>query len=98
MAAGLGHSLWGRSNADKMQDIFEMEEGVPWSTNSTQALIHSLVFDQSKTVRTSTMILASFNILAAFLTAWSILYDCYCTSKRSNGGQAKLAKMWLERL
>ena len=47
-----------------------------------QRLISSLVFENSKSIRTSTIILASFNGLAAFATAFSILYDCYCTSKR----------------
>jgi hypothetical protein len=90
--ANLEHSLWGRENADKMQSIYQMEEGPPQGPNATQALINSLIFSQSKSVRTSTMILGSFNILAAFVTASSILYDCYCASKRANGGyKAKYA-------
>jgi hypothetical protein len=92
--ADLGQLLWGRGNADKMQDVYDMEEGTPWSANATDALIDNLKFEQSKTVRTSTMILAAFNILAAFLTASSILYDCYWASKRVNGGKAKSVKMW----
>jgi hypothetical protein len=75
-----------------MQLIYQMEEGPPQGPNATQALINSLVFSQSKSVRTSTMILGAFNILAAFVTASSILYDCYWASKRANGGyKAKYA-------
>ena len=64
--------------------------GTKNSTNSTghssegTALIESFVFQNSKSIRTSTIILASFNILAAFATAARILYDCYWASKRSN--------------
>lgn len=47
-------------------------------------IISNLVFAQSKSVRTSTIILAAFNVLAAFATASSILYDCYWASKRCN--------------
>jgi hypothetical protein len=54
-------------------------------TNATfNAIINSLVFAESKSVRTSTIILASFNVLASFTTAASILYDCYWASKRCN--------------
>lgn len=52
--------------------------------NQTGLLIQKLVFAESKSVRTSTIILAVFNILAAFATASSILYDCYAASKRCN--------------
>lgn len=51
---------------------------------ATLSLISSLVFANSKSIRTSTMILAAFNALAAFITAGSILYDCYWASKRCN--------------
>jgi hypothetical protein len=54
--------------------------------NSTVALIESLVFAESKSVRTSTVILAAFNILAALTTAFSILYDCYWASKMCSPG------------
>ncbi|EKD16350.1 uncharacterized protein L3040_008450 [Drepanopeziza brunnea f. sp. 'multigermtubi'] len=54
------------------------------SGNSTSNLISNLVFAESKSVRTSTIILATFNVLAALATASSILYDCYCASKRCN--------------
>ncbi|KAF7889178.1 hypothetical protein EAF00_009478 [Botryotinia globosa] len=56
------------------------------SGNNTAAegIIENLVFAESKSVRTSTIILAAFNVLASFATAASILYDCYWASKRCN--------------
>ena len=54
------------------------------NTTATLALIQNLVFAESKSVRTSTIILAAFNVLASFTTAGSILYDCYWASKRCN--------------
>lgn len=90
--AVLEHSLWRRENADEMQLLYRLEEGPPRGPNATQALINTLIFSQSKSVRTSTMILGTFNVLAAFVTASSILYDCYWASKRANGGyKAKYA-------
>ncbi|TVY27083.1 hypothetical protein LHYA1_G003131 [Lachnellula hyalina] len=53
-------------------------------SNATGLLIQKLVFAESKSVRTSTIILAVFNILAAFATACSIVYDCYFAYKRCN--------------
>lgn len=54
------------------------------ASNATGLLIKKLVFAESKSVRTSTIILAVFNVLAALATASSILYDCYIASKRCN--------------
>ncbi len=52
------------------------------STAVANRLIQKLAFQDSKSIRTSTIILAAFNILAALATAISILYDCYWSSKR----------------
>jgi hypothetical protein len=52
------------------------------SPGATKQIIDMLVFQDSKSVRTSTIILAAFNILAALATAISILYDCYWSLKR----------------
>lgn len=82
----LSGSLWGRGIGNKMQQIYQMGEGQYQSSNATQALINSLIFAQSKTVRTSTMILISFNILAAFATASSIMYDGHLALKKANDG------------
>jgi hypothetical protein len=54
------------------------------SSNAAESFIAALVFAESKSVRTSTIILAAFDALAALATASSILYDCYWASKRCN--------------
>jgi len=51
---------------------------------ATNMLIIDLIFAKSKSVRTSTIILAAFNVLAASATASSILHDYYWASKRCN--------------
>jgi hypothetical protein len=52
--------------------------------DATAKLISQLEFAASKSVRTSTIILAAFNMFAAFVTAVSIIYDCYWSSRRCN--------------
>lgn len=49
---------------------------------ATAAFTNALKFAQSKSVRTSTIILASFNSLAAFTTAAGIIYGCWQYKKR----------------
>ncbi|RKF59837.1 hypothetical protein OnM2_056001 [Erysiphe neolycopersici] len=63
-------------------DILQAAISPNGTNDDTLNLISSLVLAESKLVRTSTIILASFNTLAAFVTASSILYDCYWASKR----------------
>lgn len=52
------------------------------NTTSTQMLINELKFAVAKSIRTSTIILATFNAIAAFATACGILYDAYSTRTR----------------
>lgn len=49
---------------------------------TAQTIIVDLVFANSKSIRTSTIILAAFNALAAFTTAFSIIYDAYWAQSR----------------
>ncbi|TQS37038.1 hypothetical protein Golomagni_02501 [Golovinomyces magnicellulatus] len=71
------------------------------ATNRTESdtikLISSLVLAESKYIRTSTIILASFNTLAAFITAASILYDGYRAAKRCNPNPkiSKFSTSWI---
>lgn len=51
-------------------------------TKAAQHFIAALVFAESKSVRTSTIILAAFDALAAIGIASCILYDFYWVSKR----------------
>ncbi|XXG99947.1 hypothetical protein Hte_006288 [Hypoxylon texense] len=61
-------------------------------SNSTFGVINQFKFLAAKSIRTSTIILAAFNIVSAFATAAGIYYDCYSTAKRSNpGGRAKIS-------
>lgn len=53
------------------------------SKETTQAISNAFKFAASKSIRTSTMILASFNALAAFATALGIIYGCYTYKKRA---------------
>lgn len=55
------------------------------NATTTAAITNALTFAQSKSVRTSTIILASFNSLAAFATAAGIIYGCWQHKKRSHG-------------
>lgn len=41
-------------------------------------------FQAAKSIRTSTIILSVFNVVAAFATAIGILWDSYATAKRNN--------------
>lgn len=41
-------------------------------------------FQTAKSIRTSTIILSVFNVVAAFATAVGILWDGYATAKRNN--------------
>lgn len=56
------------------------------ATNSTtqQMIINQFRFAAAKSVRTSTIILATFNAIAAFATAMGILYDNYSRTRRNN--------------
>lgn len=44
----------------------------------------SFRFQAAKSIRTSTIILSVFNVIAAFATAVGILWDGYATAKRNN--------------
>ncbi|TAQ87056.1 hypothetical protein B7494_g4621 [Chlorociboria aeruginascens] len=84
-SAGLNHT--GTSYALQSQTAAQ-------ERNATLALIQNLVFAESKSVRTSTIILAAFNVLAALTTACSIVYDCYWASKRC-GPKFKASKFFM---
>ncbi|KAG6356950.1 hypothetical protein INS49_014825 [Diaporthe citri] len=53
------------------------------SKEASQAISNGFKFAASKSIRTSTMILASFNALAAFATAMGIIYGCYTYKRRA---------------
>ncbi|KAK4188232.1 hypothetical protein QBC35DRAFT_210521 [Podospora australis] len=53
-------------------------------TTSQQMFFNDLRFAAAKSIRTSTIILASFNIIAAFATAVGIILESYFREKRNN--------------
>lgn len=68
-------------------------DGRPWFNNTggggggrnfTSAAINNFRFQAAKSIRTSTIILSVFNVVAAFATAIGILWDGYATAKRNN--------------
>lgn len=63
------------------------------SKEASQAISNGFKFAASKSIRTSTMILASFNALAAFATAMGIIYGCY-TYKRRTTRRSSDASVW----
>src|SRR5262245_43043197 len=85
-AAGWGGVEWLESRGDSMmKDGFLSQAASGTDGNSTnQMLINQLKFAAAKSIRTSTIILATFNTIAAFATAMGILYDAYSRERRNN--------------
>lgn len=54
------------------------------TTPTQQMFFNELKFSAARSIRTSTIILASFNIIAAFATALGILCDSYFRKKRND--------------
>lgn len=81
----LARALDGLTRSDSHQYGVGTDLGIGKNgTIAAERFIAALVFAESKSVRTSTIILAAFDALAALATASSILYDCYWASKRCN--------------
>jgi hypothetical protein len=80
--------LFKRGATGMGQEIYNMQESNGKASNSTKAFINGLLFAESKSIRTSTLILAAFNILAGLATALSITYGCHWAAKR-NGSNYK---------
>ncbi len=58
--------------------------GFSFNGNSTSASANQLEFAAAKSIRMSTVILASFNAMAGLATAVGIYWDCYRTARRDN--------------
>ncbi|KAM3465248.1 hypothetical protein NHJ6243_001804 [Beauveria neobassiana] len=58
--------------------------GFQFQANSTNAVINQLRFTTSKTVRQSSIILASFNAVVGLVLALGIFGDCYWSAKRAD--------------
>lgn len=57
--------------------------GFHFQTNSTYEAINHLKFANAKSVRTSGIILASFNAVIATALALGIFWDCFVASRRA---------------
>ncbi|TEA17548.1 hypothetical protein C8034_v012307 [Colletotrichum sidae] len=87
-----GGDVWTRAEADDVSTGDGSDSGAGDSSrglfraqsNSTSALINQFRFQSAKSIRTSTIILAVFNVIAAFATAVGILWDSYGSAKRNN--------------
>jgi hypothetical protein len=53
-------------------------------TATQQMFLNGLKFSAARSIRTSTIVLASFNIIAAFATALGILCDSYFRKRRND--------------
>jgi hypothetical protein len=65
------------------RDIFQLAGSSGGQNQSQAAIINEFRFAAAKSIRTSTIILAAFNAIAAFTTAFGILYECYTARKRN---------------
>ncbi|KAK2065605.1 hypothetical protein LY76DRAFT_216609 [Colletotrichum caudatum] len=86
-----GHDdLWARGDVDGVTTGYggaaddSMRGSYKATNTSTAAIINQFRFQAAKSIRTSTIILAVFNVIAAFATAVGIFWDGYATAKRSN--------------
>lgn len=50
--------------------------------NATTSIIDDLRFSAAKSIRTSIITLASFNVLAATVTLACVIWDCYLAARR----------------
>jgi hypothetical protein len=68
---------WLNARADETGDLHN---------ETTKMLLYQFKFAAAKSIRTSTIILATFNTIAAFGTALRIIYNCYSRRRRSRPG------------
>ncbi|EEY18125.1 conserved hypothetical protein [Verticillium alfalfae VaMs.102] len=73
-ANGIGNTNGGSSNSFAGQN----------NDTSQAALINEFRFAAAKSIRTSVIILAAFNVVAAFATAVGIIWHSYATKKRKD--------------
>ncbi|CRK48375.1 hypothetical protein BN1723_020536, partial [Verticillium longisporum] len=73
-ANGIGNTNGGSANSFAGQN----------NDTSQAALINEFRFAAAKSIRTSVIILAAFNVVAAFATAVGIIWHSYTTKKRKD--------------
>lgn len=72
------------SNTVRAGDIWlrDSSDGFRFETNTTSAWDNELKFAAAESVRTSIIVLASFNAAAAFATATGIFWKSWMTARR----------------
>lgn len=75
-----GEGAW-TSGADAASSS-QNSQGLGWGANSTSAWYDQLEFAAAGTVRSSIVVLACFNIVAAFATATGIIWESWSISKK----------------
>ncbi len=75
--------------ASKSTDVLTQAATGSNGNTTNQMIINQFKFAAAKSVRTSTIILATFNAVAAFATAMGILYDAY-SGKRGTIARSSL--------
>lgn len=77
---------------------YQLATSAATADSTSAAYANSLRFAASKSIRTSTIILATFNTIVAFATAMGIIYDCYILKRRRDRRtQAQpLVPQWLK--
>lgn len=87
--SSLSHSDWSASSNRNISSGFSQA-----ASNSTFLVINQLKTIAARSVRTSTIVLAAFNIITAFATAAGIYYDCYSSAKRNRPRGKGKVNMW----
>lgn len=76
----------GNWNTPRAEDLWTRDgsDGFRFETNTTSAWANELKFAAAESVRTSIIVLAGFNAVAAFVTAVGIFWKSWMTAKRSD--------------
>lgn len=72
-----------QNEATQQQAVAMSGSGFAFQTNTTYDVINHLKFNNAKSVRTSGIILASFNAAIGLVMAIAIFWDCYLASRRA---------------
>ena len=82
----VGFAVWARDAAD---DVSSKGTGM----GNTQNLIKTLVLENSLQVRTSIMVTAAFNTVAAAVIILTVVYDAWKSWKRDRSYQSTYIKI-----
>lgn len=75
---------WLAPRGDDAGNIYGGGNGSFQTNGTNNMMLNQFKIAAARSIRTSTIILATFNTIAAFATALGILYDSYSREKRNN--------------